>query len=161
MSEMGAPRSPREAERTTANTPFTVVASRGIEPGILAGLESGLAVFPVFDGERLVALLYLDGREIEVWPPHDLGRLLSLSRSLVRSAPGGAGRPSADWDDYLERTPLRDIQRRKLFLLLEQNEWNISRVARILEVTRRTIYLRLQRYGIPRQRVRKTPRRPA
>ena len=50
--------------------------------------------------------------------------------------------------------------REKLLLLLNRNEWNIARVARLMGVTRRTIYLRLQRYNIPRERVPKTrPRR--
>ena len=37
----------------------------------------------------------------------------------------------------------------------------IPRVARLMGVTRRTIYLRLQRYNIPRERVPKTRTRPA
>jgi transcriptional regulator with GAF, ATPase, and Fis domain len=37
--------------------------------------------------------------------------------------------------------------------LLDENEWNLARVARILGVSRVTIYARLDRYGIPRQRV--------
>lgn len=42
---------------------------------------------------------------------------------------------------------------------LRQHEWNISRVARELGLTRRTIYLRLTRWGITRERVPKTARR--
>jgi transcriptional regulator of acetoin/glycerol metabolism len=37
-----------------------------------------------------------------------------------------------------------------LFAILEQNEWNIARVARLLGVTRPTIYARLERFGLPR-----------
>jgi transcriptional regulator of acetoin/glycerol metabolism len=44
-------------------------------------------------------------------------------------------------------------------LLLTRNEWNISRVARILNVTRMTVYNRLVRFNIPRERVPKTQRR--
>ncbi len=53
----------------------------------------------------------------------------------------------------------RDVERGQLLRLLEQHEWNIARVARLMGVTRRTIYLRLERYGIPRQRVPKGVRR--
>jgi transcriptional regulator of acetoin/glycerol metabolism len=60
------------------------------------------------------------------------------------------------WETYLERTPVEDMEREKLLLLLNRNEWNIARVARLMGVTRRTIYLRLQRYNIPRERVPKT-----
>jgi transcriptional regulator of acetoin/glycerol metabolism len=37
--------------------------------------------------------------------------------------------------------------------LLEEHEWNLARVARILGVARLTIYERMRRYGIPRVRV--------
>jgi transcriptional regulator of acetoin/glycerol metabolism len=173
--------------------PFALVATR-IEPHVLAGLQAvwqgggalvedlvalprsaarrraagtpgaRLAVFPVFDGDRLAALLYVDGQEIGGSSPGDLQRLVELARGLVRGAP----RPDPErppvpdgWESYLERTPIREIQRRKLSLLLARNEWNISRVARILGVTRRTIYLRLERYQIPRQRVSKAAPRQA
>ena len=53
------------------------------------------------------------------------------------------------------------MEREKLLLLLNRNEWNIARVARLMGVTRRTIYLRLQRYNIPRERVPKGRHRPA
>jgi transcriptional regulator of acetoin/glycerol metabolism len=65
------------------------------------------------------------------------------------------------WETYLERTPVEDMEREKLLLLLNRNEWNIARVARLMGVTRRTIYLRLQRYNIPRERVPKTRLRAA
>ena len=48
------------------------------------------------------------------------------------------------------------MEREKLLLLLNRNEWNIARVARMMGVTRRTVYLRLQRYNIPRERVPKS-----
>jgi transcriptional regulator of acetoin/glycerol metabolism len=66
------------------------------------------------------------------------------------------------WETYLERTPVEDMEREKLLLLLNRNEWNIARVARLMGVTRRTIYLRLQRHNIPRERVPKNrPRKLA
>ena len=37
--------------------------------------------------------------------------------------------------------------------LLEESEWNLARVARILGVSRVTVYARLQRYRIQRQRI--------
>jgi DNA-binding NtrC family response regulator len=53
------------------------------------------------------------------------------------------------------------MEREKLLLLLNRNEWNIARVARLMGVTRRTVYLRLQRYNIPRERVPKSRPRSA
>ncbi len=46
-----------------------------------------------------------------------------------------------------------------LIFLLDRHEWNIAHVARLLNVTRMTLYNRLRRAGIDRKRVWKTPRR--
>ena len=126
-----------------------------------AGVDgpASLAVFPVFDGDDLVALLYVDSLEPHFCEPHDVERLAKFSRLLARAVRPDAGRVSRErmgWEAYLERTPVEDIEREKLLLLLNRNEWNIARVARLMGVTRRTVYLRLQRYKIPRERVVKT-----
>ena len=55
---------------------------------------------------------------------------------------------------YLSQTSDEEIARERLLLLLVQNEWNIARVARIMGMTRRTIYHRLQRHNIVREKVR-------
>lgn len=44
-------------------------------------------------------------------------------------------------------------QRALLQTVLERHEWNIARVARELGVTRRTVYLRMMRFGIRRKHV--------
>lgn len=62
-------------------------------------------------------------------------------------------------DSYLEREPLRAIERRQLANLLKQHEWNLARVARVLGVSRVTIYKRLTKLGLERVHVRKTPLR--
>ena len=43
--------------------------------------------------------------------------------------------------------------------LLEREEWNVTRVSRVLGVTRMTVYNRMRKLGVARQRVRKTPPR--
>jgi transcriptional regulator of acetoin/glycerol metabolism len=124
------------------------------------------AVTPIFEDETLVALLYVDSGEAHFCDAHDLERLGKFSRIVAKavaegSAPVPAGRSAESWEAYLERTPVEDMEREKLLLLLNRNEWNIARVARLMGVTRRTVYLRLQRYGIPRERVPKTRLRSA
>jgi transcriptional regulator with GAF, ATPase, and Fis domain len=123
-----------------------------------------VAVFPVFDGDELVALLYVDSAEPHFCQGSDVERLAKFAGMLARAvrpeaapteATPDAGEAMA-WEAYLERTPVQDIERQKLLLLLDRNDWNIARVARLMGVTRRTVYLRLQRYNIPRQRVYKT-----
>lgn len=46
------------------------------------------------------------------------------------------------------------FERQRLLVLLERHEWNIARVARALQVQRSTIYRRLERFAVERQRVR-------
>jgi DNA-binding IclR family transcriptional regulator len=49
-----------------------------------------------------------------------------------------------------------DAERARLLRLLEEQEWNLSRVARELGVQRQTIYNWLERLGIERKKVPKT-----
>jgi hypothetical protein len=126
---------------------------------------ASFAVVPVFDDETLVALLYVDSEETHFCDGHDLERLGKFSRIMAKAVTEGAApAPAAaaeSWEAYLERTPVEDMEREKLLLLLNRNEWNIARVSRLMGVTRRTVYLRLQRYGIPRERVPRTRTRTA
>jgi transcriptional regulator with GAF, ATPase, and Fis domain len=122
---------------------------------------ASFAIVPVLEDETLLALLYVDSQDPHFCDAHDLERLAKFSRIVAKSVQDNvASRPaggSADsWEAYLERTPVEDMEREKLLLLLNRNEWNIARVARMMGVTRRTVYLRLQRYNIPRERVPKS-----
>jgi Bacterial regulatory protein, Fis family/GAF domain len=122
---------------------------------------ASFAVVPVFEAERLVALLYVDSLEPRLFETHDLARLGKFGRILAKAVGEGAVAMGSEaveaaWRTYLERTPLEDMEKEKLLLLLNRNEWNIARVARLMGVTRRTIYLKLARYKIPRERVPKT-----
>jgi transcriptional regulator with GAF, ATPase, and Fis domain len=128
-------------------------------------LAGSFAVVPVFEDEQLLAVLYVDSFEPHFCATHDLERLAKFSKIIAKAVADGSpqreglrGQAEA-WEAYLERTPVEDMEREKLLLLLNRNEWNIARVARLMSVTRRTIYLRLERYNIPRERVPKTRQR--
>jgi transcriptional regulator with GAF, ATPase, and Fis domain len=122
---------------------------------------------PVLADSGLSAVLYVDSLDPHFCTTQDLERLTKFSRIIAKAVGESVGVERAPsraeaWESYLERTPVEDMEREKLLLLLNRNEWNIARVARLMGVTRRTIYLRLQRYNIPRERVPKTrPRRVA
>lgn len=126
---------------------------------------ASLALIPMLDdGGNLFAILYVDGSESHFCGVGDLDRLSKFAPVVQRAVrgegveaapPAGAGA----WEEYLAKTPVADMEREKLLLLLSRNEWNIARVARLMGVTRRTIYLRLQRHHIPRERVSKSRRR--
>jgi GAF domain-containing protein len=123
------------------------------------GGPASLIVMPVFNGGKLVALLYVDSFDPHFCGPNDIDRMTRFTRIVAKAVTGieprreEARTTTERWETYLERTPVQDLEREKLLLLLNRNEWNIARVARLMGVTRRTIYLRLQRYNIPRERV--------
>jgi hypothetical protein len=123
---------------------------------------------PIFDGPRCtwpigecagpgqVAALYLCGH-------HDLSvatvrlameALGDLLQSALAAA-HGTRQFSTAIDQYLMATPRDSILRRQLETLLHEHEWNVARVARILGVTRVTVYARMERLGIERLRVSK------
>jgi hypothetical protein len=142
------------------------------EAGAIAGLKAqarqgpaSLTVVPVLQDSILVALLYIDAADPHFLNNADRERLSKFARIIAKAVvQTAAPRPSRAeaWETYLERTPVEDMEREKLLLLLNRNEWNIARVARLMGVTRRTIYLRLQRHSIPRERVPKNrPRKLA
>ena len=142
------------------------------EPSALAALKAqagqgpaSLTLVPVLQDSILVALLYIDAAEPHFLNNADRERLSKFARIIAKAVTQSAGpKPSRAeaWETYLERTPVEDMEREKLLLLLNRNEWNIARVARLMGVTRRTIYLRLQRHNIPRERVPKNrPRKLA
>jgi len=66
---------------------------------------------------------------------------------------------AVEW--YLSATPPEHVARKQFELLLQQNEWNLSRVARALGVTRVTVYRKLARFGIERLRWRDVSRERA
>jgi len=125
---------------------------------------ASFVVVPILSGDDLVALLYVDSHDSHSHQEHDLQRLKKLSRILAKAVTGAELSPASSdedavWQRYLERTPMEDVEREKMLLLLNRHEWNISRVARLMGVTRRTIYMRLARHRIPREKVPKTRKR--
>jgi len=127
-------------------------------PDLDAAAQRAVAVLPVREDDVLLALLYVDSERPDFSPSRDAPRLSRFARLIARSVqPAESGPEDREaWQEYLERTPVEDMEREKMLLLLERNEWNIARVSRLMGVTRRTVYLRLARYQIARQKIRKT-----
>jgi hypothetical protein len=126
---------------------------KALRAGRHAGRE-GQRVLPLLDGADLVGAVYLEGASIES------SRLKSflqvLSRAVLAATDPEALRAfGAD----LLGVGIERSKREITLASLRQHEWNISRVARQLGLTRRTIYLRLTRWGVVRERVPKTARR--
>ena len=117
-------------------------------------------VLPCRDRSGTVGLLLL--RWPDEAPPGSLNGLGSLSRVLAALLRRLHGTPVDASDE--ECADLVEVTRPRassvtLRMLLEQHEWNVSRVSRILGVTRMTVYNRMRRLGVPRERVFKTARR--
>lgn len=99
---------------------------------------------PLKDDGALVGLLHLDA-------PQGFDSSLLYTFGLVLAK---AVQSDLTADRALAVAEIVDVpeqSRDRLVSLLHRNEWNIARVARVMGVTRRTIYLRLKRYGIDRQ----------
>jgi hypothetical protein len=132
-------------------------------------LEAGKPVIEESTGGTLAAvaipvaapegLLYVEADKLPALAPEpsELQRLAELAAIGLREPGPGSSRASS----YLRQASEDDLLRDKLLLSLQEHEWNIARVARLLGVTRRTIYLRLERWGIERRKVVKTARREA
>ena len=127
--------------------------ARDLEAGrMFLGRGAGgcFVLVPVVD-PRFLGLLYAE--RFEPWTDADRETLVDLAR--IASAPLAAPDlgPHADVGAFLSRTPPDAVAREQLLVVLEQCEWNLSRVARQLGVARMTIYNWLGRHGIERRRV--------
>jgi transcriptional regulator with GAF, ATPase, and Fis domain len=141
-------------------------ASRGIDEAVLAEAEEAwrtrrdalLAGSPVLT-ERCIAQPLVEERTLGVLmvertdstsfeDARDRRALEELARLGAKALRQRRAEPST----YLASTNPEDVARDQLLVLLESNEWNIARVARLMGVTRPTIYARLQRFGLPRRR---------
>ena len=99
---------------------------------------------PLKDEGTLVGLLHLDAPQ-----GFDQSLLSTFGLVLAKAVQSDltGERPLA----VAEIVDVPEQSKDRLVTLLHRNEWNIARVARVMGVTRRTIYLRLKRYGIDRQ----------
>ena len=114
------------------------------------------AVVPVLDtDERLTGLLYVRTDEARFADDRDRKALIQFARiaTMALSVPAELPIPQTAVELYLERTGTDDVARQQLLVLLEKHEWNIARVARLMGVTRATIYNRIAKLGIERRHV--------
>lgn len=111
-----------------------------------AVIEPGFALLPAMLESEMAAALYLA-------QPEGLG---VADARVFGTAIAQAVRAAEDSPSSLPRVPeVSPTEEAKLQLLslLERNEWNLAKVARLMGVTRRTVYLRLRSFGIERRHV--------
>lgn len=103
------------------------------------------ALLPLRDESAIVGVVFIN--EPGHFEPEDIeASLLTLTKALT-------ARSHVPLTSYLSSVPGDQLQREQLLAALDRNEWNIARVARVLGLARRTIYLRMERYGIERKHV--------
>jgi hypothetical protein len=124
--------------------------ARTLQEGRLARSDDRFLI-PILRGDRLAALVYLAAAQV------DLGSVAEVSGLIFYAVTRSAHQTPAPSpvEAYLQQTSAKEIERRKLVILLEQHEWNVARVARELQVTRTTVYKRLELFGIVRKRIAK------
>jgi regulatory Fis family protein len=134
------------------------VKAGGSKPVVEAPTKSasGAVAIPIAEP---AGLLYFETDKPSVADGPELQRLADLSAIALRENTAAPVRTFAA--GYLRQASEQDLLRDKLLLALQEHEWNIARVARLLGVTRRTIYLRLERWGIARRKIPKTAKREA
>jgi len=113
--------------------------------------RDGAILVPLRDASGVLALLYLERPKRFESEELSFGLVALAKAVLATLKETGASSATSDIEAYLSSTRSEDVQRKALVLALNRNEWNVARVARILGITRRTVYLRLQRYGIERE----------
>jgi len=113
-------------------------------------VRDGYRILPLMDGPGLTGLLFIEGAAgVELTNPAVVA--LTAALKAARAHP-----LSSDGQFDTVTVAGGEVEQRRLVATLERHEWNIARVARLMGVTRRTIYLRLKRYKIDRRRVPKT-----
>ena len=116
---------------------------------VVAG--EGITLLPLMGESGLVGAVLLEGSDFSV-EGTDLILTALVAAVMVAMAP----RPFTGDLDQFVGIRSDEVERHRLLELLKRNEWNLARVARVLGVTRRTVYMRLKRYDIARQKVPKT-----
>jgi len=127
------------------------------------GLRTPYSVAPLLGGSLIVGVAHVEdpeGRSAELL--EGLEALLRSARQAeaARRRRGQVAPAPATSEDPTEALSLEEFQRRRLLRCLEQNEWNLARVARVLGVSRQTVYARLKRHGLPRRRPRRDRNTP-
>ena len=96
---------------------------------------------------QVLGLIYLQTDAVDQ-------ELMSEATRSVTAALGA----SDELQQIQARNLPKDAERDYLLQRLELHEWNIARVAREVGVTRTTVYARMRRLDIPREKIPKTRR---
>ncbi|HEX6738931.1 MAG TPA: GAF domain-containing protein [Vicinamibacteria bacterium] len=125
----------------------STVLGRG-ESKVLSADEVSWAIAPVFSEGRLLGALYVDSAETAFDSQRDMPILAQLARMAAGLLVASASAEPTQVELYIGRLTLTEIGREQLALLVSQHEGNVARIARLLQVTRATVYNRLKKHGL-------------
>jgi DNA-binding NtrC family response regulator len=111
--------------------------------------EDPVTLIPLDEAGRTLGALYVGAPHRVAVGPDALDVVAPILLAALKAADNPTAVRSAV-DAYLESTPADEVEREQLRLLLSRNDWNIARVARLLGVSRVTVYHRLAKYGLSR-----------
>jgi hypothetical protein len=145
-----------ERARLESGSPYLASSDeRLVPPEVQAVLTEGttaLLVLPIQASGRLAGLLYMDGGMALTPDLVDGARALAEIAAAALRTPAPPA-PSAAPAGSALRASSDEVLREQLLQVLEENEWNIARVARLMGLSRVTIYNRLARYELERKKV--------
>jgi DNA-binding NtrC family response regulator len=114
--------------------------------------EDAVTLISLDEGGRTLGVLYVGAPHRVSVGPDALEVVAPILLAALRAADNPVAVRSAV-DAYLESTPADEVEREQLRLLLSRNDWNIARVARLLGVSRVTVYHRMAKYGLSRDQI--------
>jgi Bacterial regulatory protein, Fis family len=110
---------------------------------------AGVTLIPLRDGAAVVGALYVGSQHRVSVGSDALDVVVPILLAALKASEDP--RVQSPVHAYLESTPADEVEREQLLLLLSRHEWNIARVARLLGVSRVTVYHRLAKYGLSRR----------
>lgn len=139
-------------ERLAAGQRIWLANREAIGHGGHVASESDPTVAALMDGPVLAGILLLDGGRFDA---QDLDSfLVVLAKALV--ATSEHREVGLEVDRFISKRDQEGRQRRALLQVLDESEWNVSRAARVMGVTRRTVYMQMRRFNIQRKRILKS-----
>jgi hypothetical protein len=136
------------------STAHVASAKKRLEAGRIVRRDN-YSLVPLIRDQRLEGILYLDSNRVDLPAITDATNALLNALKVEAS---GVGVRLDELETYLVETPAEEIERRQVVLALERSEWTIARAARLLQLSRRGLYKKMERLGIERKKLRKSER---
>jgi hypothetical protein len=155
---IGPPRPPLVVARSLDQTGIDrsheawATQRRALESGLpVSGDRWIVAPIPGDDGQ-VCGLIYIEAEG--PLPEHTRQAVAAVGPLLALTLQGEAARVDADSAAVvMSRLSEHEVEREHLLAVCRKEQWNIARVARTMGITRVTVYSRLRRFGLVREKI--------